>query len=458
MSMTRPVAVTLGLAAVLAGTAVRADACTCLPKSEVCGAASEYWRTAVVFLGRVDAIERPAAKDTPRYLLSRRVRLRVLEPFRGSPPAGSDVIVLTGAGGGDCGFPFTAAQEYLVYASRRGDEGELATSICSRTRPAAEASADLEYARAAAAGRAAPGRVTGQVRVETRELARSRRRIRPAPLAGIMVRLTRNGETLHARTDEQGRYAIESPAPGRYTLGADLPDAYYARESGNTLEIADSRACLEADLTVMHDGRVTGRVIDPAGRAVPGLTIDLTVGARIDEPATSRVRALTRRDGTFELTRVPPGTFVVGINTERSAAGDVEPPRIFYPGVGDLAAARAVVVPAGGRVTLDDFVLPGEVEYLRVEGTVLAADGSPASGARVYIQQDSEKSYITSEPAIADASGRFVVSLLAGTTWRLFAERNGIDRTMSRVEASDHVTVTPRADMPPVRIQLRRRY
>jgi hypothetical protein len=119
MSMTRPVAVTLGLAAALAGTAVRADACTCLPKSEICGAASEYWRTAVVFLGRVEAIERPAAKDTPRYLLSRRVRLRVLEPFRGSPPAGSDVIVLTGAGGGDCGYPFKLAQEYLVYASTR---------------------------------------------------------------------------------------------------------------------------------------------------------------------------------------------------------------------------------------------------------------------------------------------------------------------------------------------------
>ena len=233
MNMTRIVAVTLGLAAVLTGSAARAEACTCLPKSEICGAASEYWRTAVVFLGRVDAIERPASKSTPRYLLSRRVRLRVLEAFRGSPPPGSDVIVLTGSGGGDCGYPFRATQEFLVYATKRPDTGELTTSICSRTRAAEQAVEDLEYARAAAAGRAPAGRVTGEVRVQTRELAAARRRVRPTPLAGITVRLTQNGATLRAQTDAEGRYTIEGAAPGRYVLSVELPDAYYASEAGD---------------------------------------------------------------------------------------------------------------------------------------------------------------------------------------------------------------------------------
>ena len=207
----------------------------------------------------------------------------------------------------------------------------------------------------------------------------------------------------------------------------------------------------------MHDGRVTGRIIDPAGRGVPGLTVELTVAARIDEPGTDRIRALTRSDGTFELARVPPGTFLVGINTQHGGDGAFAQPRVFYPGVEDPAAARTVTVAAGGRVTLDDFVLPSNVEYVRIEGVVLAPDGSPAAGARVFVKHDSEKSYITSEPATSDSSGRFVVALLAGAAWRLVAERSGgEERTW--MESSDLVSVTPRPDSPPVRIQLRRRY
>lgn len=459
MSMKRAMAVTLGLAAVLAGAATRAEACTCVMKSEICGAASEYWRTAAVFLGRVEAIERPAAKSAPRYLLSRRVRLRVVEAFRGTPAPGADVIVLTGSGGGDCGYPFKAGEEYLVYASRRSDADELSTGICSRTKAAVQAAADLEYARAAAGGRAPGGRVTGSVRVHMRDLARSRRRVRPVPLAGVTVLLTQNGAALRAETNAQGHYAIESPAPGRYVLSAELPDGYYASESGQTVEVADSRACVESDLTVMHDGRVTGRVIDPAGRAVPGLTVELTLAAALDDRFNSeRIQALTRSDGTFELTRVPPGKFLVGINTRRDADGGFDPPRVLYPGVEDVAEARTVAVPAGGRVALDDFVLPSDVEYVRVEGIVLAPDGSPASGVRVFVKHDSEKSYIMSEPAMTDPSGRFVVALLAGATWRLVAERSGGEDGAWRTESSDAIRVTPQPDSPPVRVQLRRRH
>lgn len=73
-------------------------------------------------------------------LPAREVTLRVSRAWKGA--LGDTVVVTTGWGGGDCGYPFLERAEYLVYASRT-EEGTLTTSICSRTRPAAGAEAEM---------------------------------------------------------------------------------------------------------------------------------------------------------------------------------------------------------------------------------------------------------------------------------------------------------------------------
>jgi hypothetical protein len=52
------------------------------------------------------------------------------------------VVVFTGSGGGDCGFPFRRGESYLVYASANTD-GWLGTGICGRTAELSRAAADL---------------------------------------------------------------------------------------------------------------------------------------------------------------------------------------------------------------------------------------------------------------------------------------------------------------------------
>ncbi len=51
--------------------------------------------------------------------------------------------ILTGRGGGDCGYRFVVGQQYLVYAYLHEDS--LNTSICSRTAAALEADDDLAF-------------------------------------------------------------------------------------------------------------------------------------------------------------------------------------------------------------------------------------------------------------------------------------------------------------------------
>ena len=51
--------------------------------------------------------------------------------------------MLTAGSGPACGYGFKPGERYLVYANRKGTE--LVTGICSRTRPLADATEDLEF-------------------------------------------------------------------------------------------------------------------------------------------------------------------------------------------------------------------------------------------------------------------------------------------------------------------------
>src|SRR5688572_26092023 len=97
------VAVVLALLSLL--LASPANACECASTGPPCGA---FWNgDPEVFVARVTAVHFP---EGPR--LQRRVTLQVAEVFRGD--VRGDIDLLTGSGGGDCGYPFAAGETYLV--------------------------------------------------------------------------------------------------------------------------------------------------------------------------------------------------------------------------------------------------------------------------------------------------------------------------------------------------------
>jgi hypothetical protein len=67
-----------------------------------------------------------------------------------------------------------------------------------------------------------------------------------------------------------------------------------------------------------------------------------------------------------------------------------------------------------------------------------------------------DSSHILGAPVLTDFTGRFVVTLFSGPTYRIFADASRPAGTV--VDASDELTIVPVADMAPVRILLRRRY
>jgi len=420
-------------------------------------ACEDFWKTSAVFRGRVETISGVASKSTIGMPLGRRVTFTVLEPFRGVTSRTLDVR--TGNGGGDCGYPFKEGVEYLVFASINEGTGELATGICSKTKPAAQAEEDLVYARAVASGAAPAGHIAGEIRVSSRSLTHQ-----PVPpptaMSTVVVRLERNGVVSTTESDAAGRFTFDALSAGQYDLSIVVPDGYYVLEElPKSLELPDVRACATAAATLLFDGRVKGRVVNARGQPIEGLTVDLTVPTGLEQPiGPERIRAITNREGAYELTHVPPGRFVVGLNTQRDREGGLPLPRIFHPGVERPTEATRVTLAGGERVALRDLVVPAAIAYAQITGIVLAPSGALSPGARVYLKGPGAADYILTEPAIADDQGRFVVSVLSGREYRIFAEHTERSDRVPRLESSDQISVTAAADMPPVTLTLRRRY
>ena len=89
-----------------------------------------------VFVGKVVTVESP---PNAHY---RMVTLEIQSGWKG--PSTDRLVIMTGQGGGDCGYAFEVGETYLVYAYQY-NKSYLGTNICQRTKPVGGASSDLEY-------------------------------------------------------------------------------------------------------------------------------------------------------------------------------------------------------------------------------------------------------------------------------------------------------------------------
>lgn len=68
------------------------------------------------------------------------VKIKVKSKWKGVKD--SEVIIFTGKGNGDCGYPFKVGESYLIYAYQISNN-RLSTNICQRTAVLSDAQADV---------------------------------------------------------------------------------------------------------------------------------------------------------------------------------------------------------------------------------------------------------------------------------------------------------------------------
>jgi hypothetical protein len=109
-------------------------ACSCVPPQ---APQEEAARADAVFSGKV-------TQQTPGTSLleggeSLKVAFEVGQVWKGNVP--QQILLATSGSSASCGYTFENGKEYVVYANTV--EGQLSVSLCSRTRPVAEAQEDF---------------------------------------------------------------------------------------------------------------------------------------------------------------------------------------------------------------------------------------------------------------------------------------------------------------------------
>jgi len=412
---------------------------TALLSAQTIAPCEAYWAADAVFAGRVTAVRRIGT--------ARLVSLTVVEGFRGVAESSVDALMDTSAS--PCRVAFKVGGEYVVYATRSAGGG--LSVVCSRTRDVEDAGADLSYARDIRGGKPAPGFVGGRVLVHPLNLS-GKPAGPPTPAAGITVTIARNTVSETAVTDAGGEFRVPIQAPGSYRVTVGVPQRFYSGDPEAVVAITDPRGCANVSAMLHDDGHVAGRVLDAKGMPVAGLTIEVGV-------ASARgVRAVTDRNGGYEVSKLPAGRYTLSIPPAPASASGMRPMRVFHPGVDVPARATIVNLTAGQRSVLPDLRLPAQQEYAAISGVVLDATGGPAEGARIYLKGASEGERIVSEPVIADFMGRFIIAARVGGDYILFGERPRPGERPGRVDSTDPLPLTAAPNMKSVRLSLQRRY
>jgi hypothetical protein len=424
------IAIVLSLAGFSVTTARAARRCDCVNSGPPCQAA---WRVDEIFLARVVSL-RLSQSDS---FLSNIVRVQVTETFRGT--AKGELEVWTGAGGGDCGFPFITSETYLIYARR--EPGRLTTSICSRTRTVGNAAEDLAYLRGPMREPVGLGRIVGRAEQDGDVNPWNR-----TPFAGARVIAESGGRAYEARSAADGAYELRVPA-GKYALRVEVPDRALVASIQPAVEIADPKVCAPADVAIHWNSLVSGRVVGGGGEPLPGFAVEL-VPERELSTGTSYVKYAIRTTdrGLFRFGMMPPGRYYLAYDRRRASAP--KPGPLFTNADGTLFTFELA---RGGQVPLADLALPAAIRVIRVSGVANGADGKPAAGAIIRVDEADAAPGEVALPVIADPTGRFAVTLVAGRRYSIVAE----SYAGGRLSSSEPLRIDGAADRPDVALRLR---
>jgi hypothetical protein len=384
--------------------APEAHACSCMESGPPC---QSFFRTEAVFVGTVRSIT-PTTR-VPPLLENVRVEFEETVGFRGVE--GSTQVVFTSSDGPACGYPFKVGQRYVVYGSRYKGAEPLVTGTCSRTRPVAEAAEDLQFFQSLSSATGSP-RVFGSV-TQREPGTIYRDGTEYGPVGYVWLTLKNDTATYRALTDSKGRYELTGVPLATYDLTIEPPDGLTPGDRlTHTLTLGDRRSCAERNFTLRFDSRIRGSLRRSTGEPAAGVRVQLIRKEYLDRNGpVDTIDTTSDAAGAFEFREVSTGSYVLGVDIFRSYGMSPDSEVVFaptyHPGTSDLSRATIVDIRGGEAQELTPITLSPPLRVHRLTGTVKYADGTPAIGATVTLDDPIRKWLDLAEPIETDGSGTF---------------------------------------------------
>jgi hypothetical protein len=229
--------------------------------------------------------------------------------------------------------------------------------------------------------------------------------------------------------------------PGKYTVQAELPKGTKVRHldvagaGGRRGQSASSEVELRATNGVSvgfwltPDNSLSGRVVDPEGKPMPGVCVDLELTDAPEKQLRFAIEC-TKDDGVFTMRNAPTGTVRVVANKRGDHSGKTPFGKVYYPGTEDASKASVVTIRDGEKVEGVEIRIPRLDKRIFVTGRVVYRDGTPAKKISVELANGNYGVRLVE----TDETGAFRAPLLMGKAGRIFGELSLYGPSVSRCE------------------------
>jgi hypothetical protein len=273
------------------------------------------------------------------------MRFVVEAPLKGN--LGSEVVIETGNGGGDCGTPLPPSSKFLIFA-HKGKDGKLWTGMCSGNQKLSGSPDDEQtlrrYQELIKKGSTS---IFGPV-FHTRPIWQGddiRDDVRPRPYQGMVLRAESPDSTTATKSKSDGSCEFSELPDGKYKIVPEIPkglDFSHEYPENYQAELTGGQ-CANISFLLEPTTRIRGHLTMPPGMEPKTIEVVAIPTHLTERNQFSGKWDFTDEKDRFDLWPPPAGDYYVGVNINRSPKSDAPFPPTYDPGVTNKKDAAACV-------------------------------------------------------------------------------------------------------------------
>lgn len=393
------------------------DACSCAGYPTVC---DSYRGADAVFIGVVQSVENNNAKgaDGREYMAGQVAHIQVEKSFKGK--ALPEFVFRTG--GTSCDPIYTEGERWLFYAYYDQKARTWGIAFCDRSRRIDGAADDLLYLQGLPKS-AAGTRLSGELEHYEEDPEKGFSRVKN--IIGAKVKIAGGGKEYEVYTDKNGVFEILGLPPGKYTVDPEIPVGLKVRfpvvygkgfdvSADKHIRLAlDEKSCASVSFVLSSDNRIAGTVFGADGRVLPNVCLNLSPK---DKSARSNwIFDCTDSEGRYEMKEIPPGEYLIVLNSDGKISSDEPFPTAYFPGVFEKDKATVLTIAQSTKIEDYDIHIPSQENRRTLQGVLRYSDGKPVVKEFVEFKAGEVKPGFEGEVHTStDEQGRFTLNVLEG--------------------------------------------